>query len=139
MSDSKKISNASEVISNVILVLILLLSSTIMGTAIYYNETANSSVENELRHIEKLNNELASETIHLRNELKRSSRRIEDVATGVVNISEEITSVSGRITDSEHRVQDVRNEIGKAGTDLERAELIIEQCQEILEEITKEK
>ena len=119
--------------------LIALIFISIICGFVFYIGTAGQKLENELNKLERLNSQLASETIQLRNELEGHQQRIGSITTGIKDVTNEIGTVSSRIGKSQQGVRNLYTEIKETGTDLERAECIIEECEEILKEITKTK
>lgn len=120
-------------------VLIALIFISIICGFVFYIGSSSEKLENELNKLERLNSELASQTIQLRNELEGHQQRIGSITTGIKDVTNEIGTVSSRIGKSQRGVQDVYIKIKETGTDLERAECIIEECEEILKEVTKTK
>jgi chromosome segregation ATPase len=118
---------------------VVIIVITIICGIIYYFGSTSEKLENELIKLERLNSQLASETIQLRNELEGHQQRIGSITTGIKDVTNEIGTISNRIGKSQRGVQNLCTEIKETGTDLERAESIINQCEEILKEVTKKR
>jgi chromosome segregation ATPase len=128
--------NNYEIPASVFVVIIVI---TIICGIIYYFGSTSEKLENELIKLERLNSQLASETIQLRNELEGHQQRIGSITTGIKDVTIEIGTISNRIGKSQQGVRNLYTEIKETGTDLERAESIINQCEEILKEVTKKR
>ena len=99
----------------------MLLIAVICAGVIYYYRGADNSLERELADIERLNNQLASETRQLQ--------------AGIASHGAGISTVRGKISKSRKRVEHVYTDLEKAGSDADRAIQIVEECQSIIEAI----
>lgn len=125
--------------NNIVVVILSIIIAIAFCGIIYYYGSSSKKLENELVKLERINNELASQTIQLRNELEGHQQRITSITTGITDVSKEIGTVTNRIGKSQQGVRDIYTQIKQSGTDLKRAESIIIECEEILQKITKTK
>lgn len=104
-----------------ILLVIVIAIACICGGVIYYYKGTDKSIKRELDNIERISAELASETRQLQESVASHS-------TG-------IASVSTTIIKSRDRIEDIYTDIEKAGNEVTRAIIIIDKCEQIIEEV----
>lgn len=101
-------------------VLLVLCFASIL--AIIYNFTNSAPIiEHELKHVEKLNSAIASESRQLQTELASHNKRL--------------ASITNRIDSSKERVHRASEKLTESTTDVNRAIEIIEDCESIIESI----
>ena len=101
------------------------LAACICAGVIYYYRGADNGLERELANIERLNNQLASETRQLQ--------------AGIESHGRGIASVTTTIKASRERIEHVYSDLEKAGSDADRAIKVIEECQNIIEAVKTQK
>lgn len=114
-----KISTNSTSLS--VIVGIILLIACFCAAVVYYYRGADNGLERELANIERLNNQLASETRQLQ--------------AGIASHGAGISTVRGKISKSRKRVERVYSDLEKAGSDADRAIQVIAECQTILKTV----
>ena len=107
-----------------IIALFLLIVSVCAGL-VYYYRGADKQLESELADVERLNQELASETRQLQ--------------AGIASHSAGIGAVRGKISKSRKRIERVYTDLEEAGNDAERAIKIIEECESIIQAVKAQK
>ena len=118
-----KINTNSPSLLGVIAMVVLI--AVICAGVIYYYRGADNSLERELANIERLNNQLASETRQLQ--------------AGIASHSGRINGIAKSVGKSRERIEHVYSDLEKAGTDADRAIKIIAECQAILEKVKTQK
>ena len=113
-----KISTSSDYVTLLVIVLAI---ACICGGVIYYYKGTDKSIKRELDNIERISAELASETRQLQDSIATHS-------TG-------IASVSTTIIKSRERIENVYTDLEKAGNEVTRAIIIIDNCEQIIEEV----
>ena len=126
----------SNILTSIVIAIII---TCVFCGIIYYFGSTSKKLEDELIKLERLNSQLASETIQLRNELEGHQQRIGSITTGIKDVTIEIGTISNRIGESQRGVQNLCTEIKETGRDLITAEELIRQCEEILKEVTKKR
>lgn len=104
-----------------ILLVIVIAIACICGGIIYYYKGTDKSIKRELDNIERISAELASETRQLQESVASHS-------TG-------IASVSTTIIKSRDRIEHIYTDIEKAGNEVTGAIIIIDKCEQIIEEV----
>lgn len=104
-----------------ILLVIIIAIACICGGIIYYYKGTDKSIKRELDNIERISAELASETRQLQESVASHS-------TG-------IASVSTTIIKSRDRIEHIYTDIEKAGNEVTGAIIIIDKCEQIIEEV----
>lgn len=104
-----------------ILLVIVIAIACICGGVIYYYKGTDKSIKRELDNIERISAELASETRQLQESVASHS-------TG-------IASVSTTIIKSRDRIEHIYTDIEKAGNEVTGAIIIIDNCEQIIEEV----
>lgn len=104
-----------------ILLVIIIAIACICGGVIYYYKGTDKSIKRELDNIERISAELASETRQLQESVASHS-------TG-------IASVSTTIIKSRDRIEHIYTDIEKAGNEVTGAIIIIDKCEQIIEEV----
>lgn len=104
-----------------ILLVIVIAIACICGGVIYYYKGTDKSIKRELDNIERISAELASETRQLQESVASHS-------TG-------IASVSNTIIKSRDRIEHIYTDIEKAGNEVTRAIIVIDNCEQIIEEV----
>lgn len=107
--------------SDYMLVIIILCICLIWAGVLYYYKGTDKSIKRELDNIERISAELASETRQLQDSIATHS-------TG-------IASVSATIIKSRERIENVYTDLEKAGNEVTRAIVIIDKCEQIIEEV----
>ena len=92
---------------------------------IYYYRGADNGLERELANIERLNNQLASETRQLQ--------------AGIASHIAGIAVVRKSVGKSRERIEYVYSDLEKAGSDADRAIQVIAECQSIIEAVKAQK
>ena len=118
-----KISTNSPNILGVSAVVVLI--ACICAAVIYYYRGADNGLERELANIERLNNQLASETRQLQAGIESHGGRINSVAVAV-----------GK---SRKRIEHIYTDLEEAGSDADRAIQVIAECQKIIEAVKTQK
>ena len=118
-----KISTNSPSILGIIAVVMLV--ACICAAIIYYYRGADNSLEQELANIERLNNQLASETRQLQ--------------AGITSHGAGIAVVRKSVGKSRERIEHVYSDLEKAGSDADRAIQVIAECQNIIEAVKTQK
>ena len=118
-----KISTNSPSILGIIAVVMLV--ACICAGVIYYYRGADNGLERELTNIERLNNQLASETRQLQ--------------AGIASHGAGIAVVRKSVSKSRERIEHVYTDLEKAGSDADRAIKIIAKCQNIIEAVKTQK
>lgn len=118
-----KISTNSSNILGVIAVAVLV--ACICAGIIYYYRGSDNGLERELANIERLNNQLASETRQLQ--------------AGIASHCAGIAVVRKSVGKSRERIEHVYTDLEEAGIDADRAIEIITECQEIIEAVKAQK
>ena len=114
-----KISTNSPNILGVIAVVVLIACSC--AGVIYYYRGADNGLERELANIERLNNQLASETRQLQ--------------AGIASHGAGIAVVRKSVGKSRERIEHVYSDLEKAGSDADRAIQVVAECQNIIEAV----
>lgn len=104
-----------------ILLVIIIAIACICGGVLYYYKGTDKSIKRELDNIERISAELASETRQLQESVASHS-------TG-------IASVSTTIIKSRDRIEHIYTDIEKAGNEVTGAIIIIDKCEQIIEEV----
>ena len=99
----------------------MLLIAVVCAGVIYYYRGADNSLERELANVERLNNQLASETRQLQ--------------AGIASHGAGIAVVRKSVNQSRKRIEHVYTDLEKAGSDADRAIQVIAECQTILEAV----
>lgn len=107
--------------SDYMLVIIILCICLIWAGVLYYYKGTDKSIKRELDNIERISAELASETRQLQESVASHS-------TG-------IASVSTTIIKSRERIENVYTDLEKSGNEVTRAIVIIDKCEQIIEEV----
>ena len=118
-----KISTNSPSILGIIAVVMLV--ACICAGVIYYYRGADNGLERELTNIERLNNQLASETRQLQ--------------AGIASHGAGIAVVRKSVSKSRERIEHVYTDLEKAGSDADRAIEIIAECQNIIKAVKTQK
>ena len=118
-----KISTNSPNIFGIIAVAVLI--ACICAGVIYYYRGADNGLERELANIERLNNQLASET--------------RQIQAGIASHSAGIAVVRKSVGKSRERIEHVYTDLEKAGSDADRAIQVIAECQKIIEAVKAQK
>ena len=106
-------------------VAVVMLVACICAGVIYYYRGADNGLERELANIERLNNQLASETRQLQ--------------AGIASHIAGIAVVRKSVGKSRERIEYVYSDLEKAGSDADRAIQVIAECQSIIEAVKAQK